>query len=259
MERKGNISPWWGIAIPVIVIIVWEICAILINNSYILPTLQQIFPVLAHPFEDQMGCGSLVENAAISLKRVLTGFFLAVAIAVPMGLLMGRIQPVYVLFNPFFQLLRPVPPLAWMPLAIAWLQIGAGSMIFIIFLGAFFPLLLATIDGVRGVRNTWCEVAESLGATKFETFTTVVLPGALPVIWNGCRIAFGIAWMCVVAAEMLPGTSAGLGFLIMYAYNLGQIQIIVAGMVVIGIIGIGVDFVFRTVDKRYLSWRALER
>jgi NitT/TauT family transport system permease protein len=146
-----------------------------------------------------------------------------------------------------------------MPLAIAWLQIGAGSMIFIIFLGAFFPLLLATMDGVRGVRDTWCEVAESLGATKFETFTTVVLPGAMPVIWNGCRIAFGIAWMCVVAAEMLPGTTAGLGFLIMYAYNLGQIQIIVAGMVIIGIIGIGVDGIFRAVDKTYLSWRALER
>jgi len=79
------------------------------------------------------------------------------------------------------------------------------------------------------------------------------------VSWNGCRIAFGIAWMCVVAAEMLPGTSEGLGFLIMYAYNLGQIQIIVAGMVIIGIIGIGVDCIFRAVDKTYLSWRALER
>ena len=259
MGHKLTLSPWWGIAIPVIVIIVWETCAVLINNSYILPSFGQILPVLARPFEDLMGCGSLVTNAAISLKRVLTGFLLAVAIAVPLGMLMGRFQPVYVLFNPFFQLLRPVPPLAWMPLAIAWLQIGPGSMLFIIFLGAFFPLLLATIDGVHEVRNSWCEVAESLGATKFEMFTTVVLPGALPAIWNGCRISFGIAWMCVVAAEMLPGTSAGLGFLIMYAYNLGQIQIIVAGMVVIGIIGLGVDFVFRAVDKRYLSWRALER
>jgi len=259
MGRNRNISPWWGIAIPVVVIIVWEVCAVAINNSFILPRLGQIIPVLFHPFEDQIGCGSLAENAVISLKRVLTGFFLAVAIAVPLGMLMGRYQPVFVLFNPFFQLLRPVPPLAWMPLAIAWLQIGAGSMIFIIFLGAFFPLLLATLDGVRGVRNTWCEVAESLGATKFEMFTTVVLPGAMPVIWNGCRIAFGIAWMCVVAAEMLPGTSEGLGFLIMYAYNLGQIQIIVAGMVIIGIIGIGVDCIFRAVDKTYLSWRALER
>jgi NitT/TauT family transport system permease protein len=259
MGHKGTISPWWGVAIPVVAIIIWEICAVVINNSFILPRLGEILPVLAHPFNDLMGCGSLAENAVISLKRVLTGFFLAVAVAVPVGVLMGRYQPAWALFNPFFQLLRPVPPLAWMPLAIAWFQIGGGSMIFIIFLGAFFPLLLATIDGVRGVRNTWCEVAESLGATKVETFATVVLPGALPVIWNGCRISFGIAWMCVVAAEMMPGVTAGLGFLIMYAYNMGQIQIIVAGMVVIGIIGLGVDFVFRAVDTRYLSWRALER
>jgi len=252
-------KPIWGITIPLLALMLWEILAVAINNSFILPRLGEIFPVLLSPLTDQVGCGSLYTNALISLQRVIIGFFLAAAVAIPLALLMGRVQTLFSLFNPFFQMLRPVPPIAWMPLAVAWFQLGLQSIIFIIFLGAFFPILVSSIDGVRGVRNLCLDVAASFKATDMETFLTVLLPGSLPSIWNGLRIAFGIAWMCVVAAEMLPGTTAGLGFLIMYAYNLGQIQIIVAGMVIIGLIGLLADSLFRVVEKRYLSWRALER
>jgi NitT/TauT family transport system permease protein len=259
MGCDHTLRPIWGITIPLLALILWEVLAIAVNNSFILPRIELILPALLSPLTDQVGCGSLYANAIISLQRVLTGFLLSAAVAIPLGLLMGRVQALFALFNPFFQMLRPVPPIAWMPLAVAWFQLGMQAMIFIIFLGAFFPILLSTIDGVRGVRNSWLDVAASLKATDIETFRTVILPGSLPSIWNGLRIAFGIAWMCVVAAEMLPGTTAGLGFLIMYAYNLGQIQIIVAGMVIIGLIGLGTDLLFRFAEKRYLSWRALER
>lgn len=247
-----------GLALPVLVLVCWQIFSIQVNNSFILPGWEEILPVLLHPQVSLFGGASLTGNAVISLKRVLTGFVLAVVIAVPAGLLCGWSKNAEEYVNPLIQILRPVPPIAWMPLAIAWFKIGFGSIIFIILIGSFFPILISTIEGVRSVRANWLDVARSFGATTGETFLTVVIPGALPAIWTGFRLAFGVAWMCVVAAEMLPGTSAGLGYLIMFAYNLGQIQVIVAGMVVIGIIGIVSDYLFRLGQERLFSWQGKE-
>jgi NitT/TauT family transport system permease protein len=157
------------------------------------------------------------------------------------------------------QLLRPIPPLAWVPLALAWFKIGLASMVFIIALGAFFPILLNTLDGVKSVKRNWIESAEILGANQRQVMLKVVLPGAAPTIWTGLRVGFGIAWMCVVAAEMMPGTNSGLGYLIMSSYNWGQVQVIIAGMIVIGLIGIGFDYLFKVIDRRSFSWRVLER
>jgi NitT/TauT family transport system permease protein len=145
-----------------------------------------------------------------------------------------------------------------MPFAIAWFGIGINSILFIIVLGAFFPILINTVDGVLGIRIRWIEVAAMFHATTPEKLRTVVFPGALPRIWTGLRVSFAIAWMCVVAAEMLPGTTAGLGFLIMYAYNLGQLDVIGAGMVIIGVIGLGADMIFREGHARFFSWEGKE-
>jgi NitT/TauT family transport system permease protein len=132
-------------------------------------------------------------------------------------------------------------------------------MVFIIALGAFFPILLSTAQGVRDVKRSWLEAVTMMGAGEFHLIRKVVLPGSAPEIWNGMRVAFGIAWMCVVAAEMLPGTGSGLGYLIMYAYGWGQIQVVVAGMVAIGILGILIDRLFIAVERRWFSWRAYDR
>ncbi len=244
-----------GLAVIILFLMIWEVAAIIINNNYILPRLGDIIWVLVHPLTSVLGGSSLVENAVVSLREVLTGFLCAVAVAVPIGLLIGNSKEVDSYLNPFIQMIRPVPPIAWMPFAIAWFGIGFKSIIFIIFMGAFFPILINTIDGVYGVRNQWTDVARMFRATSFEKIRTVVVPGALPVIWTGLRVAFAVAWMCVVAAEMLPGTSAGLGFMIMYAYNLGQLQVIGAGMVVIGIIGLGADGLFRAGQARFFHWQ----
>ncbi|KAF5032218.1 putative aliphatic sulfonates transport permease protein SsuC [anaerobic digester metagenome] len=248
----------WAI-MPLLFLFAWEVVAVVINNQFILPRLESVAMVLATPFSPILGSGSLVENAFDSLLRVIVGFAVGAALAVPIGVAMGRWKIVEELIDPLVQIFRPIPPLAWVPLALAWFKIGLGSMVFIIALGSFFPVLLNTLDGVRSVKRTWIEAAMTLGATERQILTRVILPGALPTIWTGMRVGFGIAWMCVVAAEMMPGTNSGLGYLILYAYNFSQVQVIIAGMIVIGIIGLGIDVALRRFEERRFRWRELER
>lgn len=248
----------WAV-LPVLFLVAWEVAAILIDNPFILPTIESVVAVLASPFTSILGTGSLIENAAVSLARVLIGFAVGAVLAIPLGIAMGRWPLVDELADPMVQIFRPVPPLAWVPLALAWFRIGLTSMVFIIALGAFFPILLNTLDGVRSVKRTWVEAAMTLGANERQLLTRVILPGALPTIWTGMRVGFGIAWMCVVAAEMMPGTNSGLGYLILYSYNFSQVQVIVAGMIVIGLIGLGIDLALRQVEVRRFRWRELER
>jgi NitT/TauT family transport system permease protein len=247
--------------LPVLILITWEITATVINNEFILPKLESILLVLLNPGSTAytMGTGSLIDNATASIIRIALGFVLAAVIAIPLGIGMGRSVFVHEFFDSTLQILRPIPPLAWVPLTLAWFKIGITSIVFIIFIGAFFPILLNTIDGVRGIKKTWAEVALTLGAHERQLMAKVILPGAAPTIWTGLRVGFGIAWMCVIAAEWLPGTTQGLGYLILYAYNFGQINVVVAGMVAIGIIGISFDVLFKEVEKRWFGWRSLER
>ncbi len=247
------------IILPLIIIITWEALAYLINNEFILPKIESILLVLLTPTADILGSGGLIGNAAISITRVLIGFLVAALVAIPLGIMMGRRETVHDFFDVTIQLIRPVPPLAWVPLSLAWFKIGITSMAFLIALGAFFPILLNTMDGVKGVKRTWIEAATNLGASEWHILKKVVLPGSAPTMWTGLRVGFGIAWMCVVAAEMLPGTNSGLGYLIMYAYNWGQVQVIIAGMVIIGLIGLIFDTFFKEVERRKFSWRELDR
>lgn len=247
------------IILPLIILVVWEILAYSINSEFILPKLESIALVLLEPFKDILGSGGLFQNALISIARVFIGFLIAALLAIPLGILMGRRESVYDFFDVMVQVIRPVPPLAWVPLSLAWFKVGITSMAFLIALGAFFPILLNTMDGVKGVKRTWIETATNLGASEWQILTRVVLPGSAPTMWTGLRVGFGIAWMCVVAAEMLPGTNSGLGYLIMYAYNWGQVQVIIAGMIVIGIIGLLFDTFFKEVERRKFSWRELDR
>ena len=247
--------------LPVLILITWETAATLINNEFILPKLESILAVLLNPTGTtyMMGTGSLLDNATASIIRIALGFILAAFIAIPLGIGMGRSEFVHEFFDSTIQILRPIPPLAWVPLTLAWFKIGITSIVFIIFIGAFFPILLNAIDGVRGIKKTWAEVATNLGAHERQLMVKVILPAAAPTIWTGLRIGFGVAWMCVIAAEWMPGTTQGLGYLILYAYNFGQINVVVAGMVAIGLIGIGFDVLFKWVDKRWFGWRSLER
>ncbi len=273
--RKGITT----IFVPATALVLWQIIAVKLANPVILPTVDAVLSILLNPLEELLSMGSLLQNILISLWRVLIGFFLAVVIAVPLGIIMGYNQTVFTLFNQSLGLIRPIPPLAWVPLVLAWfgiaslanlfgIQSGEAylylrniklSMIFIIFIGAFFPVLTSAIYGVQSVRKILIDSALVLGADSYQVFRKILLPAALPSIVNGMRIGLGVAWMCLVSAEMLPGSIAGVGYLITHAYTVARTEIVVAGMVSIGIIGTILDTVFRLLADRKFSWQRLSR
>lgn len=245
--------------LPALVVLIWEIAAIIMNNAYVLPRVESVLTVFLTPLEDLYGSGSLLANAWVSIYRVTIGFLIACVIAVPLGIVLGR-YPFWENFSDgLIQILRPIPPMAWVPLSLAWFGIGLTSIEFIIIIGCIFPILVSTIDGVKRVRKSWVETARIYQANSRQLMTKVVLPAAGPAIWSGLRVGFGIAWMSVVAAEMMPGAVSGLGYLIMYCYNFGQVRVIVAGMIAIGIIGIFMDQFFKFVQRRYFSWEVHDK
>uniref|UniRef100_A9AAB6 Binding-protein-dependent transport systems inner membrane component n=1 Tax=Methanococcus maripaludis (strain C6 / ATCC BAA-1332) TaxID=444158 RepID=A9AAB6_METM6 len=246
-----------NLTLPIIGILAWELLAIYLNNPVILPKVESVISILLNPGVGILGTGNLIENTIISIKRVLIGFFIAGAFAIPIGLLMGYYSFINDLLDMTVELLRPIPPLAWVPLALAWFGIGESSMHFIIFIGAFFPILINTISGVKGVPVIMVEAAKTLGGSTKDILKSVVVPASSPDILTGLRIGAGIAWMCVVAAEMLPGSDAGLGYLIMYAYSLSKMNVVVASMIIIGIIGIILDKGLRYIETKYFCWKKM--
>lgn len=245
--------------LPALVLAVWEVVAILMNNAYILPRVESVLVVFLTPFADLYGCGSLLHNAWVSIYRVTLGFLIACLIAVPLGIILGRYPAAEEFSDSLIQILRPIPPMAWIPLSLAWFGLGHASIEFIIIIGCIFPILVNTIDGVKRVKKSWIETAKIYQANEAQVITKVIVPAAGPAIWNGLRVGFGIAWMSVVAAEMMPGAVSGLGYLIMYAYNWGQVQTVIAGMIGIGIIGILMDQFFQYVLKKKFAWETLDK
>ena len=199
---------------------------------------------------------TLTGHCIASLKRVLSGVAIAIVTALPLGIAMGYWTRARNYLTPFVEMIRPIPPLAWVPLAILWFGIGDRSSSFIIFLGAFFPILLNTIGGVLSINRRLIESSIILGAKKKALFAKVLLPGAMPSIITGVRIALGIGWMTLVAAEFTGVKSGyGLGYMIMTARDIQRPDQIIAGMAVIGMIGYAMDFGIRKMEHKILRWR----
>jgi NitT/TauT family transport system permease protein len=211
---------YFKLILPALFIFGWAIASVLINNEYILPSVQNILSILIKPLEDIFGYSSLVENSFVSIYRVSLGFIIACGIAVPLGILLGRYQVLEEFCDWMIQILRPIPPIAWVPLSMAWFGIGLAAIEFIIVIGCIFPILVNTIDGVKRVKRSWIETARIYQANEWQVMSKVIVPAAGPAIWSGLRVGFGIAWMSVVAAEMMPGTMQGLGNLIMQTFAL---------------------------------------
>ena len=265
--------------IPVLFLVLWGAIDRQLDNEVILPGVGQVAALFLQPTESLIAMGSLVTNVVISLVRVLAGYLLAVCLAIPLGILMGYYGTVYRLLNGFLALFRPIPPLAWVPLVLAWFGVASLasmfgveegtaylylnnlklSMVFIIFIGAFYPVLTSAIHGVMGVRSTLLDSARVLGAGEWDIFRKILLPAASPSIVNGMRIGLGVAWMCLVSAEMLPGSISGVGYLITHAYTLARTDIVIAGMISIGIVGAVLDLFFRLIEDRKFVWTRLTR
>ena len=196
--------------------------------------------------------GELFYHMIASLKREVSAFLFAAA-AIPLGIAMGWWRQVYSQVNPIMEILRPIPPLAWIPLSILWFGLGDEQNEFIIFLGMFFPILVNTIVGVKNIDPNLVRAARSLGASEHKVLIRIVLKGALPQIITGVRIGLGVGWMALVAAELV-GASSGLGFLINDARSMLRTDTITVGMLTIGLIGLLIDTAIRVLSRRLLPW-----
>jgi NitT/TauT family transport system permease protein len=239
-----------GIAVIVVLLAAWW-ATVAASRSLIFPTPWQVVTGAAELVRD----GSLWGHIAASLGRVTAGFGLAVLVGVPLGLWMGRVRGAYDTFNPLFQMLRPISPIAWIPIAILWFGVGNASPVYLIFISSVFPLVLQTVAGVHGIERRYLRAAENFGVSRRVLFTRVIVPGALPQIIVGMRVGLGVAWLVVVAAEMIA-LHSGLGYLIIDSRNAGnRYDLVIAGMIIIGLIGLLLDAAMRGLEgAKIVRW-----
>lgn len=202
---------------------------------------------------DDAFSGTLLIHLVASATRVYGGFALAALCAVPLGILIGRVPLIRDLLDPFLQLMRPIPVTAWLPLSMILFGLGPRSAFFLVFLGAFYPILLNTIFGVRSVEKRLFEAAAMLGCRGNAQFFKVVLPASLPSIFTGLRLGLGLAWFVIVVGEM-TGVPQGLGAVIMDARTLSRTELVICGMIVIGIAGFISDRIVLALMNRLLRW-----
>jgi ABC-type nitrate/sulfonate/bicarbonate transport system permease component len=249
---------WKRIVPPVLVIVVWQgLSTWGIIPPYKLPSPMEIGRGLHDLVIVGMPPGRLLhEHILSSLYRVFLGFGAAALTAIPLGIAMGLSQRFRYVIDPLVEIIRPIPPLAWIPIAIVWFGIGNGSAGFIILLGAFFPILLNTVSGVMNIEKIFIEAAYTLNATTRDVLIKVVIPGALPSIFTGMRVGMGIGWMTLVAAEFAGVKEGlGLGYMIMTARDIQRPDEIVAGMLVIGVIGLSINAGLRCMESFIIRWK----
>ncbi len=260
--------------IPVIFLIIWAYYGNKLDNPLIVPKVSKVFSNFLNATDNFIGLGSIPKNIMVSLIRVMLGYVIGVFIALPLGILMGYKRIIFLLFDKFINMFRPVPPLGWIPLILAWFGIASVStilnldygpaqaffnnfkvsMIFIIAIGAFFPVLTSSVFGVKTVPKAYLESAQMLGASEKDIFFKILLPGAAPTIVNGLRTGLGTAWGCLVAAEMLPGSLSGVGYMITHAYQLARVDLVITGIICIGIVGAMLDYLFVLLERKKFSW-----
>lgn len=247
MKRLVWIRPVIFIAI---LLAAWEV-AIDLHPGHLLPGPWGVAGGIA----DLVRHGLLFKYVVASLFRVTWGFTLAVVVAIPLGLVIGWYRRAEMAFNPILQILRPISPLAWIPIAILWFGVGDLAAIFLIFLGCVLPLLLTSVNAVRSVPAVYVNAGRNFGLGPVDVVRRVLYPAVLPQLIIGLRITLGIAWLVVVAAEMIA-VNSGLGFLIVDARNAGnRYDLVVAGMVMIGLIGLLLDAGIRSLENmKSLRW-----
>ena len=249
MNRIKEALP--AIALIAVLIAAWWL-TVYLTHSLIFPT----------PWEVVTGTWELLRNGTLwdhigaSLMRVGAGFGLAVCFALPLGLWMGWVSGAYRTLNPLFQILRPISPIAWIPIAILWFGVGDAAPIYLIFISSVFPMIVQTTVGVHTIEKRYLRAAENFGVSRRTLFKQVVIPAVLPQVLVGMRIGLGVAWLVVVAAEMIALRS-GLGYMIMDSRNAGnRYDLVVAGMIIIGLIGLSLDTIMRMLEGiRWIRWR----
>ncbi len=242
---------WPSVALIAALIATWWV-TVTVTHSVIFPTPLDVIAGTWELLKD----GTLWRHIGASLLRVGLGFGLAVCVAVPLGLWMGWVSGAYRTLNPVFQILRPISPIAWIPIAILWFGVGNASPVYLIFISSVFPMIVQTTVGVHTIEKRYLRAADNFGVSRRTLFMHVVIPAVLPQILVGMRIGLGVAWLVVVAAEMIA-LHSGLGYMIMDSRNAGnRYDLVIAGMIIIGLIGLSLDGFMRLLEGlKWVRWR----
>jgi NitT/TauT family transport system permease protein len=254
LERVKTVA--LGAGFPLALIVLWHM-GVVASGTKLVPTPLMV-AVMMRDFAfggvyDDAFSGTILTHLFASMQRVYGGFLLAAAIGIPLGLLIGKVPLLRALLDPTLSLLRPIPVTAWLPLSMVFFGLGPRSAVFLVFLGAFYPILLNTIFGVRSVDGKLFEAAAMLGCDGSRAFRQVVLPASLPAIFNGLRLGHGFAWILIVVGEM-TGVPTGLGSVIMDGRTLSRPDLVITGMIVIGVAGFLCDRVIVALNNWVLCW-----
>jgi NitT/TauT family transport system permease protein len=250
-NRALKSYPWLKPAIFILALLAaWQL-AVVLHPRELMPGPWKA----AHGIADLFPHGLIVKYTVASVFRVTWGFFLAVLVAVPLGLAVGWYKRAEMALNPILQILRPISPLAWIPIAILWFGVGDLAAVFLIFVGCFLPLLLTVINAVQSVPAVYINAGRNFGLGPIALTRKILYPAIVPRLMTGLRITLGIAWLVVVAAEMIA-VNSGLGFLIIDARNAGnRYDLVTAGMVIIGVVGLLLDYGVRSLERaNALRW-----
>lgn len=239
-----------ALAAPIILLAIWEAVSrlgwIRVN---LLPPPSIIFTVLV----DLIKSGEIFTNLGISIVRVAEGFIIGATLGVVIGVQVALVKKLRTAVSLIFGLLRPIPVIAWIPVLILWMGIDEGSKITVIAIGSFWTVLVNVVQGIRNVDKKYLEVATILEKDQKTLLMKVVLPAALPAIFTGVRVGIDVAWRSVVAAELIAASS-GIGYMIMYARELSQIDVVLIGVLSIGVTGIIIEQLLKLLEKRLLKW-----
>ena len=242
------VQSWERFVLPLLtaaaIVATWHV-AVIVTKTEIFPSPLSVLNGIGELFRRGLFWGYLRD----SLVRVASGYLLGVVLGVPVGMMLGFSKNLSSAINPLIQIFRPISPLAWMPLAVIWFGVSNAAPIFLIFLASFFPIVVSTANSVRNISPVYRQVGRNFGLTDFQTFRRVLLPAILPRVLTGLRLALGIAWIVLVAAEMIA-VDSGLGYLIIDARNAGKrYDLVVGGMILIGVIGLLLDILVRRLEK----------
>jgi NitT/TauT family transport system permease protein len=256
MQKNGK-DRWLGALAIILALVIWEIiAAVVIRYPFILPAPTDV----AAAFVNLLRHGTLLLDLEDSLVHFAIGLGVAILVGIPLGIAMGWNRRFNAFIDPIIELLRPIPPLSWIPFAIIWFGLTAWSAGFVIFVGAVFPIIINTYSGFRSVPRIFVEAGKMLGCTKDrDLIRYIAFPAALPSVASGIRIATGVGWMCLVAAELFGVSNYGLGQKLWWFYDIHQMDSVVVYMIILGFVGLAFDMVFRYyIDRYFLKWQTGE-
>lgn len=246
-----------GVLAIIVCLLIWQIVAVyIVKFTFILPAPTDVFSA----FMELARSGTLIMDFEESMIHFAMGLGTAVVVGIPIGIIMGWSRKLDAFLNPIVEIIRPIPPLAWIPFAIIWFGLTLYSAAFVIFIGAVFPIIINTYSGFRNVPRIFVEAGKMLGCTKNHSLIRhIAFPAALPSVASGIRIATGVAWMCLVAAELFGVSNYGLGKNLWQYYNLHRMDCVVVYMLILGLIGLLVDMILRYyIDHHFLKWQTNE-